>query len=435
MATQTKTTSKPKAIYTQEEVAKHNSSTDCWLIIGKNVYDVSKFVPYHPGGEILLSHAGHKATDVFTAFHPSNAYKKLENYLIGELPQDMDTPLEKDLRQARIDMENAGLFQSSKLYYFLWQLPVNILLPGVILPMLLLLYCSSFWAHMLSATLLGIGWQQAGWLGHDFAHHQVFKNRNVNNIFGCTIIGAVTGFSLGWWKEKHNAHHATPNHIDYDNDIDTLPYLAWSDKLLHRLDVNNPLARILITYQEITLFPLLCIARFSWMMQSVIFVFKHWVPLQFVAVFTHYIFLGFILSLLPTNEERLIYFLYSQVLSSVILSSAFILNHSGRPCINDKDFEQMDFFSQQVITGRDINSSIAVDWFTGGLNRQIEHHMFPMLPRHNFAKAAKILLPILDKHHIYYHRTGFFQGIFEIFKSLRKISDFAELSFKKTASI
>jgi len=90
----------------------------------------------------------------------------------------MDTPLEKDLRQARIDMENAGLFQSSKFYYFLWQFPINILLSGVILPVLLLLYCSSFWAHMLSATLLGIGWQQAGWLGHDFffAHHQVFKN-------------------------------------------------------------------------------------------------------------------------------------------------------------------------------------------------------------------------------------------------------------------
>jgi fatty acid desaturase/predicted heme/steroid binding protein len=435
MAAQTKIATKLKAVYTLEEVAKHNSRTDCWLIIGKSVYDVTKFIPYHPGGEVLLGHAGHKATDVFSAFHPSSVYKKLENYSIGELEHNVDTPLEKDLRQARIDMENAGLFQSSMVYYLLWQLPVNIMILGVILPLFLIMYSQSFWIHMLSAAVIAFGWQQAGWLGHDFAHHQVFKNRSINNVVGIVVIGLVTGFSLGWWKEKHNVHHATPNHIDYDNDIDTLPYLAWSDKVLHRLDVNNPITRFLITYQEITLFPLLCIARFSWMIQSIIFVLRHQVPLQFFSVFGHYIFFGYLLYLLPNTQERLIYFCLAETLSSIILSSSFILNHSGRPCINDKDFDQMDFFSQQVVTGRDIYSSTLVDWFTGGLNRQIEHHMFPTLPRHNFGKAEKILLPILDKHHIYYHKSGFFQGLSEILKSLRQISDAAENSFKKTADL
>jgi len=211
--------------------------------------------------------------------------------------------------------------------------------------------------------------------------------------------------------------------------------LAWSDKVLHRLDINNPVAHFLITYQEITLFPLLCIARFSWLAQSIIFVFKHRVPLQFVSVFGHYLFFAFLLSYLPTLQEMVIYFCFSEVLSSIILSSSFILNHSGRPCINDQDFDKMDYFSQQVVTGRDVYSSILVDWFTGGLNRQIEHHIFPTLPRHNFSKAEKILLPILDKHRIYYHRTGFFQGLFEILKSLRHISNIAENTLKKTANL
>ena len=83
-----------------------------------------------------------------------------------------------------------------------------------------------------SAFLLGLFWQQTGWLAHDFLHHQVFKQRWANNWVGLFLGNVAQGFSADWWKSKHNTHHAAPNELAdggdrvVDPDIDTLPLLA-----------------------------------------------------------------------------------------------------------------------------------------------------------------------------------------------------------------
>lgn len=70
---------------------------------------------------------------------------------------------------------------------------------------------ASIVAHFCSAVVLALFWQQCGWLSHDFLHHQVFGNRVWGNIVGYIIGNAGQGFSVSWWKEKHNTHHAVPN--------------------------------------------------------------------------------------------------------------------------------------------------------------------------------------------------------------------------------
>eukprot|EP01090_Pellita_catalonica_P009707 TRINITY_DN2083_c0_g1_i2.p4 TRINITY_DN2083_c0_g1~~TRINITY_DN2083_c0_g1_i2.p4 ORF type:complete len:122 (-),score=36.14 TRINITY_DN2083_c0_g1_i2:1608-1973(-) len=73
--------------YTADEVAKHNKATDLWLIFEGKVYDVSKFVAIHPGGDqILLSAAGEDATEVFEEIgHSDDAYDQRDEYCIGTL--------------------------------------------------------------------------------------------------------------------------------------------------------------------------------------------------------------------------------------------------------------------------------------------------------------------------------------------------------------
>ncbi|MFA6382152.1 MAG: cytochrome b5-like heme/steroid binding domain-containing protein [Candidatus Buchananbacteria bacterium] len=78
---------------TLAEVAKHNQSNDCWLIINNQVYDLSSYAPYHPGGSAMLPYCGREATAAYNdkdgggAPHSQNAANLLTNYFIGQLGQ------------------------------------------------------------------------------------------------------------------------------------------------------------------------------------------------------------------------------------------------------------------------------------------------------------------------------------------------------------
>ena len=139
---------------------------------------------------------------------------------------------------------------------------------------------------MAAACLLALFWQQCGWMAHDFAHHAVFANRTLNDLVGMLVGGFYLGFSLDWWKNKHNTHHAIPNvhesmtdAHDGDPDIDTLPFLAWSKYFIRKLGRkggadNNALAHFLVKNQAIVYFPLLLFARATWALQSFAYVFR-----------------------------------------------------------------------------------------------------------------------------------------------------------------
>lgn len=72
--------------YTMEEVSKHNKKSDAWLVINKKVYDVTKWIPKHPGGSMIMKGVGKDATELFkTIGHSSNAKKILKTLKIGSL--------------------------------------------------------------------------------------------------------------------------------------------------------------------------------------------------------------------------------------------------------------------------------------------------------------------------------------------------------------
>jgi cytochrome b involved in lipid metabolism len=80
--------------YTLDEVAKHNSESDCWLAIEGKVYDVTEFVGRHPGGKAILNGCGKDATTLFNERptnnkgpHPDQAKAQLPSFEIGTLAQ------------------------------------------------------------------------------------------------------------------------------------------------------------------------------------------------------------------------------------------------------------------------------------------------------------------------------------------------------------
>ena len=112
-------------------------------------------------------------------------------------------------RSLRAAMVRQGLFVSSKSFYA-WK---TLSLLGMYFTVAMILsHSRDTWAGCLAAAfVLALCWQQSGWLSHDFLHHQVFKNRAVNTLCGYATGNVLQGFSVDWWKNKHNKHHAVPN--------------------------------------------------------------------------------------------------------------------------------------------------------------------------------------------------------------------------------
>jgi len=97
------------------------------------------------------------------------------------------------------------------------------------------------------------------------------------------------------------------------------------------------------------------------------------------------------------------------------------------PVVTKEEAKNLDFYSLQVITGRDVFPSWFVTWFTGGLNYQIEHHLFPSLPRHHFHRVQPIVQNLCEKYQVKYHRTSFYTGTKEV---LDRLNDISKLSQK-----
>nr|AEU04700.1 fatty acid delta-6-desaturase [Lobosphaera incisa] len=411
---------------TLEELAQHNTPEDCWLVIKNKVYDVSGWGPQHPGGHVIYTYAGKDATDVFACFHAQTTWSQLRPFCIGDIVEEEPMPaLLKDFRELRTRLQQQGLFRSNKLYY-LYKVASTLSLLAAALAVLITQRDS--WLGLVGgAFLLGLFWQQSGWLAHDFLHHQVFTDRQWNNVMGYFLGNVCQGFSTDWWKSKHNVHHAVPNELDSDSkaardpDIDTLPLLAWSSEMLDSM--SNSGARLFVRMQHYFFFPILLFARMSWCQQSV----AHASDLsrtskagvyELAYLALHYAwFLGAAFSVLPPLKA-VVFALLSQMFSGFLLSIVFVQSHNGMEVYSDTK----DFVTAQIVSTRDILSNVWNDWFTGGLNYQIEHHLFPTLPRHNLGKVQKSIMELCHKHGLVYENCGMATGTYRVLQRLADVA-------------
>lgn len=267
----------------------------------------------------------------------------------------------------------------------------------------------------------------------------------------------MQGYSTQWWKNKHNGHHAVPNlhnstleSQDGDPDIDTMPLLAWSLKQAQSFrELNNGkdswFVKHAIKLQAFTYFPILLIARISWLNES----FKTayglggstenaklelekrglQYPLQEkIGIALHWMWM-FVLS---TGFGRwsvgysLAYFFTATCSSGLFLALVFGLGHNGMAVYDAST--RPDFWKLQVTTTRNIIGGHGipqwfVDWFCGGLQYQVDHHLFPMMPRNNIAKCHKLVESFCREWDVDYHAVDMWDGTLEVLNHLQNVSD------------
>ncbi|KAJ0404412.1 hypothetical protein P43SY_007665 [Pythium insidiosum] len=444
----------PRRLISWREVRAHNTRATAWLVIHHKVYDVSQWEG-HPGGHVVFTQAGEDATDAFAVFHPTSAFALLEQFYIGDVDESTRGDGEPEpesaadaaqrrrtqdfiaaYRKLRLQVKRLGLYEASLLYYAwkvvstfgLWLAAAALCVAGQSTPV-----------YLLAGAVLGLFYQQSGWLAHDFLHHQVFKNHVLGDLVGVLVGNVWQGFSVQWWKNKHNTHHAVPNIHGHDAatalfagdpDIDTVPLLAWS-KEMAALAADSAVGRFFVRHQAVLYFPLLLLARLSWMLQSFLYAFRGFAfyaydPVQHEALeraglLVHYawnVALPYAAGM--SLGQGVAFFLTSQATCGLLLALVFSLGHNGM-AVYERE-RKPDFWQLQVSTTRNIKSSLFMDWFTGGLNYQIDHHLFPMLPRHNLHKVNVLIKSLCKEFDLPFHETGFWDGLGEVVGHLGHIS-------------
>ena len=256
------------------------------------------------------------------------------------------------------------------------------------------------WWQLAVAVWLAVVFAQIGFIGHDAGHGQIRTGARANALIGVIHANALVGLSYGWWNEKHNRHHAHPNEPGSDPDVDA-GALAFT---VQAAAGRRGLGRALVRYQAWYFLPLLLLQAVSLHVNSVAWLLRKWRTKKGEAVLlaTHgIVYITALLLVLPP-AKALAFAAVHQGLLGVYLGLAFAPNHKGMPTPTGRD--AASFLHRQVISSRNVRPGWLTDWALGGLNYQIEHHLFPSMPRANLKRArpmvrtycARIGVPYLE---------------------------------------
>lgn len=432
--------------YAVEEVSVHCTEDDAWVIIDECVYDVTKFLKRHPGGKRpLLSLAGCDATDAFANYHSPKVYARmLPGFLIGRttsgaivVPKHV-----QGFRDLRRDMLRRGLYSPQTGYYVrmcVWY--ASLLLTSLYLS----IACASTWLRMCGAAVMGLFWQQLAGFGHDLGHSSVTQDFWSDHLIG-SCLTAFMGLSLSWWKIDHNSHHAATNSLDRDPNVQHLPVLAITKKILQKRFYDayhqkwiafDALSRPFIARQHIYFYPLMLVARWNLYAQGIAHLIfsDEVVHFRKVEVFGIAIFFSWLFALafsMSTHAEALGWLVVSHAVAG-ILHVQIVLSHWAFETYFGKPYgDEDDWYLTALKTSQDIRTPAFLDWMHIGLQFQTVHHMFPRLPRRHLRVAQALCKSVarqhftpedslrLLKHTEPYREKGFVEANVELWRVLRQ---------------
>jgi fatty acid desaturase len=283
------------------------------------------------------------------------------------------------------------------------------------------------WFQLLIAATLGIVFTQFAFLAHEASHRQVFTSGRTNDRLGKIVATLVVGMSYSWWMTKHTRHHKNPNQIGQDPDIayDTIAFTvesaaeqrgfkAWIVQrqgwlffpllLLEGINLHYISIRTLITDKSIKgrwVELAMIVARVS----AVVFVLFWFLPVGMA-----FAFLG---------VQLAVFGLY--------MGASFAPNHKGMPLIPEGT--KLDFLRKQVLTSRNIRGGWWATWLFGGLNYQIEHHLFPSMPRPHLAETRRIVREYCDTIGVPYTEASLMRSYGIVIEYLNRVGLAARNTF------
>lgn len=337
-------------------------------------------------------------------------------------PSDSPRPGDpKTFFQVKSLVKDAGLTGRRRGYYLWTGIILTLMLGGVVTGFILL---GDSWFQLLMAGALGIVLTQFAFLAHEAAHRQILSSGKSNDKLGRFVANIVVGISYQWWMNKHNRHHAKPNTVGKDPDIE------WDTISFQPADAQRQtgLLKWITERQGYLFFPLLTMEGLNLHFQSIKYLFvrdrvkRRGREITAIALRVS-IYLALVFLFLPLGMAFAFVGVQLAVFG-VYMGGSFAPNHKGMPMVPQDS--RIDFFSRQVLTSRNVmarsrwgNEILSIVF--GGLNYQVEHHLFPSMPRANLAAVSAIVRNYCAEHRIPYTIATVRESYAQVITYLNKV--------------
>lgn len=324
-------------------------------------------------------------------------------------------PMAQAYRQVSQVVKETGLLRRAPWFYGFVAAGIAVALGGLVTGFVLL---GDSWFQLLIAAGLGLVFTQIAFLAHEAAHRQILSSGPANFRLARILAGSI-GMSYSWWDSKHTKHHGNPNQVGKDPDIevDTISFLETDAAR------SKGLIRLITRKQGWLFFPLLTLEGLNLHYIGL----KHlltaknvkgrWIELGIIALRFAVLLVPLFL-LLPVGMAFA--FLGVQLaVFGVYMGASFAPNHKGMPIIDPG--ARLDFFTKQVRTSRNIRGGWWATWLLGGLNYQVEHHLFPSMPRLHLSKAREIVRDYCAANQVPYTETSLGRSYLIVIEYLNRV--------------
>jgi fatty acid desaturase len=276
------------------------------------------------------------------------------------------------------------------------------------------------WWQLVVAAFLAVLFVQLGFLGHDAGHRQVFRSGRHNDLLGLLCANLLIGLSYSWWIEKHNRHHANPNHVERDPDIVAGGVVFTKAQARAR---RSRIGRWVAHHQAALFFPMLLFEGAALHVAGIVALCAgpagHARRVEAVLLTAHVVgYLGAVFLVLPP-VQAVAFIAVQQGLFGVYLGCSFAPAHKGMLLLGPDD--QLDFLRRQVLTSRNIRGGCWVDLAMGGLNYQIEHHLFPSMPSPALRRAQPLVRTFCVRHDLPYEESTLTGSYVLVLRYLREV--------------
>lgn len=394
------------------------------VLVDGNWYDISN-MKSHPGGSVIKFYAGKDidATQAFNNFHvrskkarkwlealPSRPATNLEATTNNKIPGQ--SALLDDFNKLTQELENEGFFEPAPLH-IVYRIFEIIAMHAVGLYLLL----QTEWM-VTGIIVLGVVSGRCGWLMHEGGHYSLTGNISIDRALQVVLYGVGCGMSGSWWRSQHNKHHSMPQKEGFDPDLNTLPLVAFTEKVVKRIGIPMKLWLRMQAF----LFPVVTcqLVALGWQLYlhpRHVLRQKKWD--EGICMLARYaLWHTFITSKFGLAGSALVYLAYNQVASDSIFIN-FAVSHTHLPTVA-KDDDKVDWVRYAAIHTMNVSPGPfgVVNWWMSFLNFQIEHHLFPSMPQFRHPIVSHRVKALFEKHGLKYDQRDYLTSMKVTFQNL-----------------
>ncbi|MFH8489220.1 fatty acid desaturase family protein [Streptomyces longisporoflavus] len=313
----------------------------------------------------------------------------------------------------------AGLLDSRPVYYT-FKITTNLLLLAAGWTLFALVGDS--WWQLAVAAFLAVCFGQTDLIGHDAGHRQIFRTRRPGDVLGYTHGNLLTGVSFGWWVGHHTKHHNYPNHLSLDPDILRRQVIFDASDRTKR---TGPVGRFIVRHQAWMFYVLILLEGLRLHISGYVAArkgaLKRYVALDLGLLTLHLAAYLTVVFTVLSPGVAVAFLVVHQALFGFYMGVMFAPNHKGLP-VRDGADEPLDWLTRQVITSRNLAPGRLTDFFFGGLNYQIEHHLFPSMPRVNLRRAQPLVKEYLLRGGLPYAEERLLRSYLSVADHLGEVS-------------